>query len=45
MRPLINQEKKYIVSKKFVICVIVCHCHFTRKYRGAAHDICNLNLN
>ena len=40
-----KSRKKYIVSKKFVICVIVCHCHFTRKYRGAAHDICNLNLN
>ena len=19
------------------------HCHYTRKYRGAAHSICNLN--
>ena len=21
------------------------HCHYTRKYRGASHDICNLRYN
>ena len=22
-----------------------CHCHYTGKYRGAAHSICNLKFN
>ena len=51
MIPLTNEEKKYIVIKKFVIYddddnkkyrEARDHCHFTGKYRGAAHNICNL---
>ena len=29
-----NNNKKYNIVKD--------HCHYTGKYRGAAHDICNL---
>ena len=29
-----NDDKKYHTVKG--------HCHYTGKYRGAAHDICNL---
>ena len=36
-------------SKKNVIINIIIkvrdHCHYTRKYRGAAHKICNLMYN
>ena len=55
MIPLLNEEKKYIVSKKYVIYAkknlvlmtkkhqkVRDYCHYTGKYRGAAHDICNL---
>ena len=31
---LSTDDKKYQIVKD--------HCHYTGKYRGAAHDICNL---
>ena len=51
MIPLTNEEKKNIVSKKFVTYddddnknyrEARDHCHFTGKYRDATHNICNL---
>ena len=56
MIPLTNEEKRFIINKKFVIYVkkdLVLmmkiknitardHCHYTGKYRGTAHDNCNL---
>ena len=40
-----NQKVCHICKKQFSTDVkkIRDHCHFTGKYRGAAHDICNLN--
>ena len=34
-------ENKYLKVKKYGN--VRDHCHYTRKYRGAAHSICNLN--
>ena len=34
-------ENKYLKDKKY--CKVKGHCHYTRKYKGAAHSICNLN--
>ena len=33
-------ENKYFWDKKY--CKVRDHCHYTEKYRGAAHSICNL---
>ena len=54
MIPLTNEEKEsyekeevcYICKKEFSIdkkyCKVRDHCHYTGKFRGAAHSICNL---
>ena len=51
MIPLTNEEKNiyYICTKGFITDYdnkkyhkVRDHCHFTGKYRGAAHNICNL---
>ena len=34
-------ENKYLKDKKY--CKVKGHCHYIRKYKGAAHSICNLN--
>ena len=36
-------EIKYLKVKKY--CKVRDHCHYTEKYRGAAHSICNLKYN
>ena len=38
------QKICYICKKEFdkKIYTVRDHCHYTRKYRGAAHNICNL---
>ena len=33
-------ESKYLKYKKYR--KVSHHCHYTRKYRGVAHSICNL---
>ena len=33
-------ENKYLKDKKY--CTVRDYCHYTGKYRGAAHSICNL---
>ena len=39
-----NETKCYICNKEFDDDVKVRdHCHFTGRYRGAAHNSCNLN--
>ena len=35
-------EDKYAKNKKY--CKVRDHCHYTSKYRHAAHSICNLNI-
>ena len=47
MIPLTTEEKIYHINKKNVTYVkknykVRDHCHYTSKYRGAAHNICNL---
>ena len=44
-----TSRRRYICKKKFSIDdrnkkyhKVRDHCHYTEKYRGAAHDICNL---
>ena len=42
-----NPKKCYICKKEFDNNdkkqeKVIDHCHYTRKYRGAAHNICNL---
>ena len=43
-----KQNVCYICKKKLVLMMakkyfkVKYHCHYTGKYRGAAHDICNL---
>ena len=36
-------KNKYVKDKKY--CKDRDHCHYPRKYRGAAHKICNLKYN
>ena len=55
MIPLTNEEKEscenqkicYIYKKQFSTdkkyCKVRDHCHYTGKYRAAAHSICNLH--
>ena len=40
-----NETKCWICNKKFVRgdVKVKDHCHFTGRYRGAAHNSCNLN--
>ena len=33
-------EKKFSSNKKY--CKVRDHCHYTKKFRGAAHNNCNL---
>ena len=33
-------KKKYVKDKKY--CKVRDHCHYTGKYRGVVHSICNL---
>ena len=33
------------LSKSISYCKIRNHCHYTGKYRGAAHSVCNLKFN
>ena len=45
-----KQEICYICKEKFCMDKgdkknIKDHCHYTEKFRGAAHSICNLNYN
>ena len=48
MIPLTKKKRKCIVDrKKCYICIkkyhkVKDHCHYTGKYRGGNHDICNL---
>ena len=50
MAPLTKEEKEdynnqkvcYICKKEFIDDKIRDHCHYTGKYRGAAHNTCNL---
>ena len=50
MIPLTKEEKYIIMIKKFVIyarkylILVIKNCHYTGKYRGAAHNICNLRF-
>ena len=48
-KPYLNQEVCYICKKRFSTDddnkkyhKVRDHCHYTRKYRKAAHNICNL---
>ena len=34
--------KKNLIAMKKSFCKVYDHCHYTRKYPGAAHSICNL---
>ena len=53
MIPLIDEEYESYIKQRFCyICKKRCtinnekvrdHCHFTGKYRGAAHNNCNIN--
>ena len=38
-------ENKFYKDKKNNYIKVRDHCHYTRKYRGAAHKICNLMYN
>ena len=41
--PLTYEENKsYKMQKVWYICKVRDHCHYTGKYEGAAHNICNL---
>ena len=43
MVPLTKEEKVcYICKKEFINDKVRDHCHYTGKYRGAAHNTCNL---
>ena len=54
MIPVTNEENEsyekqkvcYICEKKFSsnknYCKVKDHCHYTKKFRGAAHNNCNL---
>ena len=44
MMPLTDEEKQKIchIYKKFITDKVRDHCHYTRKYGGAAHNNCNL---
>ena len=44
------KSKKYVIYAKIefrterdiIYHKVRCHCHYTGKYRGAAHSVCNL---
>ena len=48
----LNQRNCHICKKKFEhkytndknYCKVKDHCHYTRKFRGAAHSICTQNI-
>ena len=37
-----NQKVCHICKKEFIDDKVKDHCHYTSKYRGAAHNTCNL---
>ena len=40
-----KESKTITITKTITYCKVRDHCHYTAKYRGAAHSICNLKFN